>query len=107
MEWEMQESPDLLSDGSEVLFGDPVEVDHVQKVQDENRANNIAYGRGFELENALRLDDSLTGLRETHDALAEDDKREKRHALDQVSTCERSVPVFPGSKRQQECYTYP
>ena len=91
MQREVQERPDLLSDGPKVLFGHPVEVDHVQEVQDEDRADNVANGGGFELENALGLDDSLTGLRETHDALAENDKRKKRHALYQVSACERSV----------------
>lgn len=65
---------------------EPVEVQHVDEVDDGDGRDDVADGRGRVCK--LLHDDLGDGFGERDDAFAQDDEGEERHALDEVGAFE-------------------
>ena len=93
----VHQDPELLADGAKVVFGEVVEVEHVEEVEKEDGGDNDAAEGArdvalvaFDVETERALDAGG----QADDAFADDDQCEETHAFDNVRALEAQGPPF-------------
>lgn len=103
VEREMHRGPDLRTDYAEMLFVDPVEVDHVEKVEVENCAENFCRHVAGECEGAAGGGDVLASFGRGDGAFAEDDEGQEGHSFDEVRSFEAEIAPDNGDYCDENC----